>query len=71
MRGKLARDGEGVREVGKSSGGRGGSVVEKKAGEGGNIVVLREDGKKLVDEGGKIVRVGEVFVPMRGGGGGV
>lgn len=56
--GKFARDGE----VGKSSGGRGAVVVEKKAGEGGNIVVLRKDGKKHVDEGEKMMRVGEVVV---------
>ncbi|KEH26340.1 hypothetical protein MTR_6g453110 [Medicago truncatula] len=65
--GKLMRDGEGVRAVGKASGGRGVSVVEKKAGEGGNIVVLKDVGKKHVDEGEKMVRVGEVVVLVREG----
>ena len=67
IEGKLDRDGAEVREVGKSSGGGSGVVVKKKVGDEGKIVVSRGEGRKQVDEGFKVVRVGEVPVQEREG----
>jgi hypothetical protein len=65
--GKLERDGAKVREVGKSSGCGSGVVVEKKVGEGGNMVFSMGEGMNHVDEGVKMVSVGEVPIQVREG----